>query len=86
MRHFDFFMGKSPTAFIIKYHASRGRKKALLQLGSHLFCVIFRPMSLHRRIFHIPQKNYFSSSIATLLLKVSLFVSMSLRDLYYNNT
>ena len=57
MRHFDFFIGKSPTAFIIKYHASRERKKALLQLGSHLFLCYFQADVVAQTHISYPSKE-----------------------------
>ena len=57
MRHFDFFLGKSPTAFIIKYHTSRGWKKALLQLVSHHFSCYFQADVVAQTHISYPSKE-----------------------------
>ena len=57
MRHFDFFMGRSPTAFIIKYHTSRGWKKALLQLVSHHFSCYFQADVVAQTHISYPSKE-----------------------------
>lgn len=57
MRHFDFFMGKSPTAFIMKYHTSRGWKKALLQLVSHHFSCYFQADVVAQTHISYPSKE-----------------------------
>ena len=57
MRHFDLFMGKSLTAFIIKYHFSRWRKKALLQLVSHPFLCYFQADVVAQTHISYPSKE-----------------------------
>ena len=57
MCHFDFFMGKSPTAFIINYRTSRGRKKALLQPVSHLFLCYFQADVVAQTHISYPSKE-----------------------------
>lgn len=57
MRHLDLFLGKSPTAFIIKYHTSRGWKKALLQLVSHHFSYYFQADVVAQTHISYPSKE-----------------------------